>query len=150
MDDKTGFQAIPNATVAKLHETYTRLTGFQLSLNQTFSREYQWGVFMTHGWGPDELALVILYIKRHHKDYWPSMCRFTKLVCDPAGFEEYLAMAKAEQRNARKPPTERQQVLAASGRPPEPAKAQERQVDAIAADLLKDGYDKMKRELEQL
>lgn len=138
------FKAIPNERIAAMHACYERLTGFTLALKRAFVREYQWSVWLAQGWGEPELELVIGYIRKHHREYWAAMCRFTKLITDLEVFEEYLSMAQAERRSAPKPRDARQQVLAQAHRPTEAPEAPAKAVGEIVKDLTSD-YEKLRK-----
>jgi hypothetical protein len=139
---------IPNARIANLHQVYEQITGLQLPLNKAFSREYAWSLWLANGWTEADLRLVVAHLKRSYKDFWLKMVKFSRLIEDRASFEEWLAEARASQRNQRSAPTQKAAVMAATGRK-EPCAQElpaERRADEISEELWKDGFSKLREE----
>lgn len=140
----------PNSDIAHLHKVFQEVTGLQLGIAMLFHDEYIWSGWMSHGWGEKELRLVASYVKRQHPEerFWKPMLRFNRLIGDPVWFRDLLSMAVPAERNSRPAPTNKQQVLRDAGRSPEPPVAQERRVDEVAQEILKNGYEQLKKALE--
>ena len=141
---------IPNFTITRLHDLYQQYTGIQLPLNGAFKREYEWGRWMANGWTEHDLRLVVQHLRRSYKEHWLKMAKFSRLICDHASFEEWLAEARATQRNAPRPASSKIIVLREAGR--EPAATDKdsltvHRADAVAQEILKAGYEKLKQEL---
>lgn len=148
---KIGELLHPQFAIARFHAAYEQCTGIQLPLNGAFKREYEWGAWMAHGWTEADLRLVIAYLRRHfssdwqsgRRDYFFKMVRFSRLISDHEYFEEWLALARAEARNVRLAPTERQRVLEATGRQEPSAKdaAIAKPAGQVAQEVLQKGYE---------
>ena len=141
---------IPNATITRLHEAYCACTGLQLPLNTAWHREYQWSLWLKNGWTEHDLRLVVQHLRRSYKEHWLKMAKFSRLICDHASFEEWLAEARATQRNAPRPASNKIIVLREAGREPAATDKESLTVhraDAVAQEILKAGYEKLKQEL---
>lgn len=126
--------------ITQLHDCYMACTGQVVSL--TFHRQDCWRIFICQKWTADDLKLVVAYIKREFKEFAPKMLRFSRLIECPSDFEEYLAIARATQRNQKPPPCARSQALAAIGRT-EPEKPV---VVKTPETILKAGYQNLMKE----
>lgn len=104
---------IPNESIARLHAAYELSTGLQLPLNTAFAREYQWSLWLGAGFTESDLRLVCAHLRREYPRYAVKMMRFSRLVGDLESFSEWLAEARAMQKNTPPPRTTRQAVLAA-------------------------------------
>lgn len=99
-----------NAQIKALHETYCRLTG--LTIRLSYDRHRAWFDFLQAGFSPDDLALVISYLKKGiaQNDRNPGALKFHNLVQQLDYFEEDLAMARKPER-PRPAPEPRQQTV---------------------------------------
>lgn len=102
--------------IPELHEAYCRLTGLPLRY-MPLEHDSDWYLWSKE-FGIEDLELVVAWLRSQYKDK-PSILKnslmFRHLIRCRDYFGEYLAQAQAE---ARKPKeTERDRVLAATGRP---------------------------------
>lgn len=126
------------------HALYVKLTGFgDISLN--YGRERIWYEWLKR-FTDQDLRLLITYlqseIRKQRRN--PGCLKFNNLIGQPDMAEEDLALAKASTRNAVKPPTPRQSILAATGRVEAKEQPSERPVGQIAVDLTGD-YEALRR-----
>jgi hypothetical protein len=131
--------------ITALHAAYVRGSGLNLPL--TLPRMYAWEVWLTHGWGEAELALVIkrLNFEVRQRMRTETCLRFSRLVEDISGFEEALAMAR---HHNRMPRTDhgKAQALQSTGRPaPAPAVATQSARQALKSALLSPEWRELKR-----
>ena len=101
-----------------------------------------WQIWRSHGWGKDDLRLVVDFLKREIQNQrrWRSALYFTNLIANTDRFEEFLADAKAR---GRIPviKANRAEALKASGRrAPEEAekmRAEARPIKNVFGDFVK-------------
>lgn len=98
---------------ASLHALYCRLTGFELRWIELV-HAYIWFQWSRH-FTESDLRLVVRWLKERYRNspgVLENCLRFRHLIVEIDQFGEYLAVAKSRPRQ-----TDRQSVLAASGRP---------------------------------
>lgn len=100
------------------HAVYVQTTGLPLRY-QAYYHERVWYEFAKE-FTQDDLKLVVAYLKRLYRDpekagIRKAILRFSHLIERGDRFNEYLAEARAVGRV--KPPSARDRILAASGRP---------------------------------
>lgn len=101
--------------ITQLAETYSKLSGLDIRIRRgVCDREADWFAFLQAGFTNEDLTTVIRYIRReiHKGELKLNSLRFSNLIVQLDRFEEWLALAKAANRNAQKPPTALQKMLA--------------------------------------
>jgi hypothetical protein len=105
--------------VERLHAAYVRLSGLAIALDLAGYRASVWFEWGRHGWGEEELALVIRYIRRcirnGERGFNSGTLRFNALIGQPDRFEEHLAEARQASRGNRIDPNWAS-VMRATGR----------------------------------
>jgi len=94
---------------------YKKITGIDLKhMGIIDHRERSWFEFLRAGFTVQDLEIVLLWLKKGVREEIrnPGCLRFSNLIERPDRFGEELAMAKAENRNARPAPTPKELVLA--------------------------------------
>lgn len=133
------------AQISLLDLSYQKLSGLTFSRLEQAGvvswRERGWYDFIQAGHTLLELEEVILWIKKriHQGKRDIGALRFRTLIAQLDVFEEELAMARAEKRNLVPAPSDKERVLALTGRParPEPPPAP-RVAKAVIEQLLRD------------
>jgi hypothetical protein len=107
-----------DSIIREYHAEYCRATGLQVKYGMDHYTD--WYLFAKQ-FEVGDIFIVVEYLKklyRHEPEILKACLRLSKLIRERSRFAEYLAEAMAE---ARKPKvTERDRVLAATGRPREP------------------------------
>lgn len=101
----------------QLHQAYCEATG--LKVKYSFAFYSDWYLF-AKDFEAEDIKTVVNYLRNLYRDkpeILAACLRITKLVRERDTFAQYLAEAKAEARKPRT--TERDRVLAATGRPQE-------------------------------
>lgn len=102
-------------TITQLGACYTRLTGMPLTHRGVVNpREFAWHQWIKAGFVEADLVDVVTWLKTRIKAgvRHPECLKFSNLIADPYRFEEELALAKAERRNAKPVRDARERVLA--------------------------------------
>lgn len=122
--------------IAHLHQTFcTIVPESQCTFNM--AREHDWWNWLKwrpeQPFAPTDLARVVSYRRKliTAKSQFPACLKFSYLIGRPDLFEEDLSMALA----APKPKSDRDKVLEASGRIPEPTKPP-KEAGALAKSVL--------------
>ena len=105
--------------ITHLGEHYSRLTDMPLTHRGVVNpREFAWHQWIKAGFTEADLTLVVGWLKTRirAKVRNPECLKFSNLIADPFKFEEELALARAEKRNA-KPARDARQVVLAQARP---------------------------------
>lgn len=104
--------------IKSLHSLFCELTGRPVVLDLQGYREHQWHDWLRFGFTPDDVRLVVKYLKaKVNKGERNEGClKFNNLIGNPLGFEEDLHQARAEVRIP-KANHGLNQVLRATGRP---------------------------------
>lgn len=104
-----------NSAISSMHYHYRTLTGMDVGLD--YWRERCWHEWLAKGFRKDDLATVVAHIKKGIRENKRQMgaLKFSNLIGNLDYFEEDLAVARAEKRNAVKT-DERQEVMKATGR----------------------------------
>lgn len=95
---------ITDADINLLHGCYCKLTGLSLPMRSICdARRIAWQRFAAAGHTLRDLETVILHLKQGIRDgkRLPGCLRFTNLIEDLDHWEEELALALAEKRNAK-------------------------------------------------
>lgn len=103
-----------HARIAELHAVWNSATGQDLPLILCdYAREFGYHQFIQAGFGGDEIHTVVRYLKRKIKEgsRMDGALRWSNCLGNITRFAEDLAMAKAEARNAKPPPTAKDRVL---------------------------------------
>jgi hypothetical protein len=136
------------AEIRELHERYKMLTGLVVPLDM--HREYLWMEFLRRGLTGQDLAVVVRAIRRGVAEGSRNRgaLRFHNLIGQIDYFEEELAEAASQTRKSevRSPKSE---ILRATGREGQSAKAEVRSVGSVAAVVTSDPV-KAEKALEEL
>lgn len=103
--------------ISKAHALYERLTNRQLILHP--ARMFAWEKFLVvHRFAEADIELVIRYLQNQIREghNFPAALWFRNTIEDPTKFEELLNDARARKRNAIPVQTNRESILAATGR----------------------------------
>lgn len=110
----------PIDEIRRLHDCYRKVSGWDVGPLKAICdpREHLWSAFMRQGFTLADLDFVIVHLKRQIKagERNPGALRLSSLI-EPIHFGEELGRAKAEARNFVPPPTPKERVMEASGRP---------------------------------
>lgn len=100
----------PQDAIKELHAAYCQSVG---DLPLTLDRIYWWGQWMKNGWGAEDLSLVIKHIQSEilKNRRYPGALRWSRLIQNAENFGEELILAKAEHRNRKPPPNQRELAL---------------------------------------
>jgi hypothetical protein len=107
------------ARIKQYHETYCLLSGQKVRMGvKDYPRERFWYEFLKNGFTLGDLSLVITHLKGeiYRGKRNEGALRFSNLIQEPHRFEEELALAKAQIRNA-KPHASARSVAVAQLRP---------------------------------
>lgn len=98
-------------TISDLHSLYCRLTGMHISL--AFDREHFWFLWLKQGFTGADLELVVKMIWRKipKGERRIESLKFRNLIEQLDRFEEDLAVARAEHRNSKPPPSARERAV---------------------------------------
>lgn len=122
----------PIADISELHECYCAMTGRSPKL-AVFQR--LWWDFQKAGYVQDDLIIVLRFMLRENqRNNYKYGLGLAKLIGDLERYDDLLNEAKAKTRNRIKPKTNRESVLAAFRKAPEP---QREQVCQSVKDLLR-------------
>lgn len=105
---------------SQIHSIYCQLT--QRDMPYSMQMHFAWNAWKYHGWGEDELKLVVNHIKNliAKGRRYPESFRFNNLIMDTIRFQEDLSEARALSRIP-KLDQGKASVLKATGRPVQPA-----------------------------
>jgi hypothetical protein len=108
----------PNAIIAEFHAEYQRLTGHSLRIEGVYQREVAILEWYKQGFTLADLRITVAHLKsRYSRDYFEKITNFNRFIADWDTFENYLSEAKARNRNTVGPPSTKDAVLRATGRP---------------------------------
>lgn len=101
------------ATVQAFHAAYVQSTGIEISLRP--EREMVWAAFIKEGFTEDDVRLVGEWLRRKvQKEERNVGClKFMNMISRFDDFEMELALCKAEMRNFKAPPSERDKTIRA-------------------------------------
>lgn len=121
---------ISDHSIQDLHSIYCRMTGLQVAL--TLGRMFQWERWILRQWTADDLRLAIEVTRRKIKkgECTFARLRFPEFIGNDEKFEEYLAEARAINRQHEQRETPKEKILRETGRP------KERQTDRPIGDVL--------------
>lgn len=125
-----------------LDVAYQKLSGntFKAERGVVSWRERAWADFVRAGFTLHDLEAVILHLKQKilvGKRYRECL-GFRRLICNLDVFEDELSQAQGEARNAEKPRSDKERVLAATGRVVTPTPSQEKRAKEVIEKLLSD------------
>lgn len=125
----------PTDQIATLHAAYCELTGFELG--RDYARDYAWHEFVKRGFTLDDLKMVVFEVRKGMAGGYrfQGSLKFRNLIEDLNRFEEDLAEARANLRNRRPPPSAKERVLEASGRPASVRTGTARTVETVVSNV---------------
>lgn len=134
------------ATVQAFHSAYCESTGIEISLRP--EREMVWCAFIKEGFTIDDVRLVGEWLrsKVRREERNVGCLKFTNMISRFDDFEQELALCKAEMRNFKPAPTEKDKTIRAF-RPETselPAKATARSSKAV----IDSAIEELKRSIQ--
>lgn len=111
-------------TPADLHTVFCRESGLSIALKRGLADtelEFLWHLWIQAGFVEDDLLAVIRYIKRNQKPkgLYPRETLNPGTMLQVGRFKVLLSFARDDERNRRRPLSNRESILKATGRPVE-------------------------------
>lgn len=126
------------ATIESIHAAYCEATGQPIRL--AFDRERSWYDFIQAGFTEADVRFMADWIKRKilKGERNPGALKFSNMIERVDRFEEDLVLARAEMRNFKAPPSEKDKVIKAFRPEQEPVKQTAKPAREIVNQLVDD------------